>query len=115
MDIGKTNLIKLNIPVEGPLIASKPYMVPLKYCQFIDHEIKQLEDAGIISQSMSNSVSPILIVPKKQDHMETINSKGSSNGNFNLQLWIDYRKINSHIQSAHQMKANGSLGKVISN
>ena len=40
-------------------------------------------------------------------------SQGSSN--FNLRLCIDYRKLNSHIQTAHQIKANGSLGKVISN
>ena len=30
-DIGRTNLIKLDIPTEGPPIASKPYSVPLKY------------------------------------------------------------------------------------
>ena len=28
---------------------------------------------------------------------------------------MDYRKLNSHIQTAHQIKANGNLGKVISN
>ena len=47
--------------------------------------------------------------------METINSQGSTNGKFNLQLWINYRKLNSHIQTACQIKADGSLGKVISN
>ena len=54
MDIGRTNLIKLDIPMEGPPIASKPYKVLLKYCKFVDHEIKQLEEAGIILQSMSD-------------------------------------------------------------
>ena len=49
MDISRTNLIKLDIPTEDPPIASKPYTVPLKYHEFIDHEIKQLEDEGIIS------------------------------------------------------------------
>ena len=29
--IGSTNLIKLDIPMEGPPIACKPYSVPLKY------------------------------------------------------------------------------------
>ena len=47
--------------------------------------------------------------------METVNSKGSSNGKFNLWLCIDYRKLNSCIQTAHQIKADSSLGKVISN
>ena len=30
-DIGRTNLIKLDILTEGPPIACKPYSVPLKY------------------------------------------------------------------------------------
>ena len=75
--------------------------------------MKQLEEAGIILWSMSNWASPILVVPKKQDCMETNNSQGSSK--FNLQLCINYRKWNSCIQTAHQIKAIGSLGKVISN
>ena len=48
IDIGRTNLIKLDIPTEGPLIASKPYMVLLKYQELNDHKIKQLEEEGII-------------------------------------------------------------------
>ena len=52
-DIGRTNLIELDIPTEGPPIAFKPYAVPLKYQDLVDLEIKQLEDAGIISHSMS--------------------------------------------------------------
>ena len=44
MDIGRTNLIELNIPTEGLPIASKPYTVPLKYCELMDHESKQLEE-----------------------------------------------------------------------
>ena len=64
---------------------------------------------------MSDFARPILVVPKKQDHMETINSQGSNNSKFNLQLCINYRKLNSHIQTACQIKADGSLGKVISN
>ena len=62
---------------------------------------------------MNDWARPILVVPKKQDHMETSNSQGSNN--FNLQLCIDYSKLNTHIQTAHQIKADGSLGKVISN
>ena len=87
MDIGRTNLIELNIPTEGLPIGSKPYMFPLKYCEFMDHEIKQLEKAGIISQSMSNWASPMLVVPKKQDCMDSNNTQGSSK--FNLQLYIN--------------------------
>ena len=114
MDIGRTNLIKLDIPKEGPPIVSKSYTVVLKYHKFVDHEIKQLEDVGIISWSMSDWASPILVVLKKQDHMDVINSQGINN-KFNLWLCITYRKLNTHIQTAHQIKADGSLGKVISN
>ena len=111
MDIGRTNLIELDILIEGVPIMSKPYTVLLKYCKFVDHKIKQLEEAGIISQSMSNLASPILVVPEKQDCMETNKSQGSSN--FNLWLCINYRKLNSCIQTACQIKADCSLGKVI--
>ena len=45
--------------------------------------------------------------------METSNSQGSKN--FTLQLCIDYRKLNSCIQTACQIKANSSLHEVISN
>ena len=40
-DIGRTNLIELDILTEGPPIALKPYTVPLKYREFVDHDIKQ--------------------------------------------------------------------------
>ena len=30
-DIGRTTLIELDVPTEGPPITSKPYLVPLKY------------------------------------------------------------------------------------
>ena len=62
---------------------------------------------------MSDWATPILIVPKKQDHMEISNSQGSNN--FNLWLCIDYRKVNSCIQTVCHIKADTSLGKVISN
>ena len=66
-DIGRTNLIKLDIPTEGPPIASKPCTVTPKYHKFVDHEIKQLEEAGTILQSTSDWASPILVLPKKED------------------------------------------------
>ena len=108
-DIGRTSLIELDIPKEGPPITLKPYTIPLKYCEFLDHEIKQLEEVG-------NWTSPILVVPKKKEHMDASNITGSSkNGKCKLQLCIDYKKLNSWIQTASQIKADGSLGKVISN
>ena len=113
MDIGRINLVELDILTEGLQIVSRPYTVPLKYHVFVAHEIKQLKEAGIILQSMSDWASPTLVVPKKQDCMETNNTEGSSK--FNLQLCIKYRKLNSYIQTVHHIKADSSLGKVISN
>ena len=66
MDIGRTNLIELDIPTEGPCVSCRPYSILLKYRDFVDEEIKQLEDAGIISRSMSDWASPNLVVPKNQ-------------------------------------------------
>ena len=60
MDIDRTNLMELDISMEGPPITSKPHTVLLKDHGFIDHEIKQLEEAGIIFQSMNGWASPIL-------------------------------------------------------
>ena len=37
-DIGRTNLIELDIPTEGPTIMSKPYTIPLKYHEFCDYK-----------------------------------------------------------------------------
>ena len=115
-DIGRTNLIEVDLPMEGLPIASKLYTIPQKYCKFVDHEIKQLEEVGIISQSMRDWASPILVVPKKEECVDASNNAGSSKYNkFNLQLYINYRKLNNWIQTACQIKADGSLGKVISN
>ena len=111
-DIGRTNLIGLDIPTEGPPIACKPYPVPLKYWYFVDQEIKQLEDAGITSHLLSNWASPILVIIKKPN----LNvSSTRDNKQFNLRLCIDYHKLNNRILTARQIKADGRLGKVVAN
>ena len=70
-DIGRTNLIELDIPTEGLPIVSKPYTILLKYHDLVEHKVKWLEEAGIILHSMSDLASPIFMVPKKDNHMET--------------------------------------------
>ena len=116
MDIGKTNLIELDILTEGPPIASKTYTIPIKYCEFIDYDIKQLEKVGIISRSMSDWVGPILVVSKKEEQVDAnTNASNNNNSKFNLRLCINYRKLNSRIQTACQIEVDGSVGKVISN
>ena len=77
----------------------------------MDHKIKQLEELGIISQSMSDWARTILVVPKKEEHADisSSNTSGSSkNSKFNPGLCIDYRKLISQLQRAHQIKANES-------
>ena len=120
-DIGRSNLIQLDIPSEGPPVTSKPYIVPLKYREFVEHEIKQLEEAGIIPSSMSDWASPILVILKKEEQAENSsdsrttaskNNNKPNNNKFNLRLCIDYRKLNSHIVTARQIKADGSLGRL---
>ena len=106
------------IPVEGPPVALKPYTLPLKYREFLDHEIKQLEEAGIISRRKGDWVSPILVFLKKEEQVENSSNPSTvtsiKKNKFNLRLCIDYRKLNSHIMTARQIKADGSLGKFIS-
>ena len=43
IDIGRTDLIDLDIPTDGPPIVLKLYTVPLKYCEFVDHESNSLK------------------------------------------------------------------------
>ena len=109
-DVGRTNLIELDIPTEGPCISCWPDSIPLKYRDSVDEEIQQLEDAGIIPRSMSDWASPILVAPKKSTPQDPISPNKKQ---FNLRLCIGYRKLNSQIIMARQVKSNGTLGKVV--
>ena len=94
------------------------YTIPLGYREFIDHEIKQLEEARIISRSWSDWESAIPVVPKKEELAENPSGQSTAspiNNKFNLTFCINFRKINSHLMTASQIKADGSLGKAISN
>ena len=120
-DISRTNVLELDIPTEGLPIASKPYSVPLKCMEFMDQEIKQLEETGIISRSMSDWASPILVALKKDERPVPTKPNSSTSKptkpmkEFSLRLCINYRKLNSHIVTARQIKSEGSIGKVIVN
>ena len=76
----------------------------------MDEEIQQLEDAGIISRSMSDWASPILVVPKKSTPQDP---SPPNKKQFNLRLCINYRKLNTQIIMARQVKSNGTLDKVV--
>ena len=101
-DFGRTNLVEMDLPTTGLPVASKPYTIPLKYKLFVDEEIKLLEDAGCISESFSDWVSPICIVKKKPDP--------SQPNKLQLRMCIDYRKVNQSLIATH----NNNNGKVVS-
>ena len=90
--------------MEGSLVFMKQYTIPLKYQNFIDDETKRLEEAGLISRSLSNWSAPCMVVPKKQEP--------DNPHEFQLQLVIDYRQLNKRIITSDK---NGKIGKVFSN
>ena len=67
-DIGQTNLHTLDVQVTGcSPVFIKQYTILLKYQNFIDNETKKLEEAGLISRSLSNWSAPCMVISKKQD------------------------------------------------
>ena len=50
-DVGRPNLLQMDILTVGPLIACKSYPIPLKYQKFVKEEIKLIENAGSMSKS----------------------------------------------------------------
>ena len=107
-DVGRTKLHTLDIQVsEGSPVFIKQYIIPLKYQNFFDDETKRLEDAGLISRSLSNWSAPCMEVPKKQDPDNLCKVQ--------LRMVIDYRQINKRIITSRAPDRNGKVGKVISN
>ena len=84
-DISTTKLIQMDIDTgDSPPVSSKPYMLPLKHYEWVQREIESLEQAGVITESMSNWESPIVLVPKKSAPGEPPKRR----------LCIDFRKVN---------------------
>ena len=107
-DVGRTKLHTLDIQVmEGSPVFVKQYTIPLKYQNFIDDEVKRLEEAGLISRSLSNWSAPCMVVPKKQDP--------DNPHEVQLRMVIDYRQLNKRIITSRAPDRNGKIGKVISN
>ena len=52
---------------EGSPVFVKQYTILLKYQNFIDDETRRLEEAGLISRSLSDWSAPCMVMPKKQD------------------------------------------------
>ena len=107
-DVGRTKLHTLNVQVtEGSLVFVKQYTILLKYQSFIDDETKRLEEAGLISRSLSNWSAPCMVVPKKQDPDNPCEVR--------LRMVIDYRQLNKRINTSRAPDRNGKVGKVMSN
>ena len=107
-DVGRTKLHTLNVQVtEGSPVFMKQYTIPLKYQNFINDETKGLEEAGLISRSLSNWSAPCMVVPKKQDPDNPCEVQ--------LRMVIDYRQLNKRIITSRVPNRNGKIGKVISN
>ena len=65
-DIGRTSLIRMDSDTgDNPPVCQRPYMLPLKYAEWVKKELNILEAAGIIVRSVSPWASPIVVVPKR--------------------------------------------------
>ena len=107
-DIGRTNLHTLDVQVtEGSPVLVKQYTILLKHQNFIDDETKRLEEAGLISRSLSNWSAPCMVVPKKQD--------SDKPDEIQLRMVINHRQLNKRILTSRALDRNGKVGKVISN
>ena len=101
-DIGKTPLLTMNIDTgEHPPVCQRPYSLALRHVDWVREEIEKLEQAGVITRSMSPWASPIVIVPKKTSPGEPPRRR----------MCVDYRMVNSlapPVVKAHS-KAKGIL------
>ena len=53
-DIGRTELVKMDIDTgDSPPVSSRPYTLRLKHYEWVQREIESLEQAGVITKSMS--------------------------------------------------------------
>ena len=65
-DIGRSNLITMDIDTgDHPPICQKPYTLVLKHYEWVQKEVKQLEQMGIITRCVLPWMSPIVMVLKK--------------------------------------------------
>ena len=99
-DVSHINLHTVDLQVsEGNPVFVKQYTIPLKYQNYIDKETKRLEEAGLISRSLSNWSAPCMVIPKKQDTDKP--------NQVQLRMVIDYRQLNKRILTSRAPDRNG--------
>ena len=63
-NIGKTPIVQMDIDTgDNPPISQRPYSLALKHVEWVRQELEALEQAQIITRSVSPWASPIVIVP----------------------------------------------------
>ena len=96
-NIGKTPLIQMNIVTgDSPLVCQRPYTLPLKYAEWVKHELNILEAAGIIVRSVSPWAIPIVVVPKRSAPGEPPKRR----------MCVDYRALNKLLPLVKKTHSN---------
>ena len=76
---GKTNLAQYYIPTQGSPVRVPPQRIPAHYKTQIQVQIQDMLNKGIIEESSSPWLAPVVIVPKKSGE---------------IRLCVDYRQLN---------------------
>ena len=103
IDLGRTPLLTMEIETgDSPPICQKPYNLPLKHAEWVQREINNLEEAGVITRSVSPWASPIVVVPKKAEQPGEPPRR---------RLCVDYRAINKLLPTVQKVgsKAKGVI------
>ena len=89
---------------DHPPISQRPYTLALKHVEWVRQELETLENAKIITRSISPWASPIVIVPKKSAPDEPPKKR----------MCVDYRALNSLLPPVTKAfsKAKGELAFV---
>ena len=87
---------------DSPPICQKPCNLPLKHAEWVQREINNLEEAGVITRSVSPWASPIVIVPKKAEQPGEPPRR---------RLCVDYRALNKLLPTVQKVgsKAKGVI------
>ena len=85
-DIGTIPLLSMDIDTgDSPQVSKRPYTLPLIHHEWVNSEIKTLEDAGVICKSFIPWASPIVVVLNKSEKGEPMKRR----------MDMDFHKINT--------------------